>query len=146
MDERTKILWLYKHILSGECGRCLLLNDCLLLNNTTLTLSNFAGSMSAELKPCVVSICDHCTEAKESSCGVCSGIDSWDWNWRDEIKHRPDTAEDQFNLNPWDSEEPFNDMKDVKDKQDSGEPECSHRSDVEKSSTREARILRKLDA
>lgn len=107
------------------------LNDGLLLHDFSLSLSDVAGSVSLVLKPRVVSISHHCTKAEERRGGVGSRVDSCNASRRDQIQKRPESAEDQLDLNPRDSEESLDDMKDVKHKQDPREPEAGHRDKIE---------------
>lgn len=132
--------------LSWECGWCLLLNDCLRLSNTSLSLSNLAASMSVELQPGVVSISDHRAEAEESSSSVSTRCNSRNTNSGDEIKQRPNSTENKLDLYPRNPEESLNDMKDVEHKQDTRKPEGNHRHRVEEGSALQARVLGDFNA
>lgn len=126
--------------LSWECWRCL--NDCLLLYNSSLSLSNVTGSVSIELEPSVIAISNHSAEAEESRCGV-----SASWNGRncyrcDEVEHSPKCAENQLDLNPRNAEESLNNMEQVEHQQNTGEPEAGHRHSIEKWAAGKIGVLR----
>lgn len=133
-----------KNTLSWEGGWRL--NDGLLLHDFSLSLSNVTGSVSLVLKPRIVSISHHCTKAEECRRGVGRWVDRSDTGRRDQIQERPESAEDQLDLNPRDSEETLDDMKDVKHKQDPREPEAGHRDKIEEGAALKARIFRDFNA
>lgn len=122
------------------------MNDCLLLHNPTLSLSDFTASVSVELEPSIVSVSDHRAEAEESRRGVCSGIDRRDRNRRDQVHERPNRAKDHLDLDPRDSEKALNHVEHVEDEQDAGEPETNHRNRIKVSSTCEVCIFGNFNA
>lgn len=147
MTGRNWFIWQSSNnYLSRKGGWCLLLNDGLLLHNFSLSLSDIAGLVSVELQPCIVSVSDHRAKPKESCCSVRCSVHRRHRDWSDEIKHRPESAENQLNLNPRNSEVSLNDVKDVKHKQNPCEPKARHRHDIEKCSTRKACITRDFNA
>lgn len=98
--------------------------------------------MSSELEESIASICHHCAEAEQSGRGVCAGRHGRHCYRRDQVENRPDRAEDQLNLNPWNSEEPLDDMEQIEHEQDAGEPEAGHRHRVEERAACEVGVLR----
>lgn len=127
-------------------GRRLLLNDRLLLYNPSLSLSDVSASVCIKLQPCVVSVSDHRTEAEEGGSSVSSGVDRGNTNRSDEVKNRPNAAENQLDLDPRNPEEPFDDVEDVKRQQDAGEPKARHRHGVEERSACQVGVFRRDDA
>lgn len=122
------------------------MNDCLLLHSSSLSLGNLSTSVSVELKPSVVSVSDHRAKAEESCTHIRCSVDSRDGDRGDEIKHRPNSAENQFDLNPRNSKEPLYHVKDVEHKQDAREPKAGHRDRIEKRSALETRVFRNFNA
>lgn len=130
--------------LSGKSGwRLLRDNSLLLLHNSPLALSNVTVSETNKLEPSIVAVRHHGTESEE-----CSGYHCIAWNCRypyccDEIQQCPCGTENQFNENPWNTEEAFDDVKHIEQEQCTGEPEASHRDKVEERWAWKAGIARK---
>lgn len=125
--------------LSGKSGWSL--NDCLLLHNSSLSLSNVSCSMSVELEPGVVAICDHCAKSEKGGNGVSSCVYCRNTDRSNEEQHSPNCTEDELDLNPRNSEEAFDNVKHVQDKQNSCKPKTNHRHRIEESSALEARVF-----
>lgn len=121
------------------------MNDSLLLYNSSLSLSNLAGSVRLKLQPRVNSVSNHCAEAEESCCCVRRGWNCRDGNRNDKVEHCPQCVENQLDLNPRDSKETLDDMKDVKHKQNAGEPKANHCDCVKKCSACQICVLRDFD-
>lgn len=112
------------------------MDDRLLLHGFSLALSDVTGSVGDELQPGVVTVSDHRAKAEESCRSVSSSVDGGHADRGDQVQQSPNSAEDQLDLNPRDSEKALDDVENVEHKQDSGEPEGGHRHRVEECARR----------
>lgn len=117
--------------LSGKSGWRLLRDNCLLLHNSPLALSNITVSVTDKLEPSIVAVRHHGTESEECSGCHCTARNCSYPYCCAEIQQCPCGTENQFNENPWNTEEAFDDVKHIEQEQCTGEPEASHRDKVE---------------
>lgn len=87
--------------------------------------------MSIELQPSIVAISDHCAKAEESCGSIGAGVNRRHKYCSDQIKQRPNAAEDQLDLDPRNSEESLDNVKEIKHEQNAGEPKADHRHGIE---------------